>query len=265
MQALKDITLGQYYPGESVIHRLDPRTKLALCMLIMISLFARNDWRPIAIWGAIFILVLYSSGIPKSVVFKNLRAFRWLFAITVILNLFYVPATGQPLLVVWGFIIDSAKLNFAFINALRLVLLIVFSSLLTLTTSPLEITDALDRISKPLRRFRFPTHEFTLMISIAMRFIPTILHEAERIRKAQISRGADFSGSLVKRIRALIPLTLPLFLSTFQRAEELAIAMEARCFDAGVQRTQFSELAWKRLDKMLIFLGFLTCTILLSL
>jgi energy-coupling factor transport system permease protein len=265
MRALKDITLGQYYSGDSVIHRLDPRTKLALCMLIMISLFARNDWRTIAIWGAIFILVLYRSGIPKSVVFKNLRAFRWLFSIIIILNLFYVPATEKPLLIIWGFAIDSTKLNFAFINGLRLVLLIVFSSLLTLTTSPLEITDALDRVLKPLRRFRFPVREFTLMISIAMRFIPTILLEAERIRKAQISRGADFSGSLVKRIRALIPLTLPLFLSTFQRAEELATAMEARCFDASAPRTQFSELAWTRLDTSLIFLGFLTGAILISL
>lgn len=248
MQALKDITLGQFYPGASFVHRLDPRTKLVLSLLIMTSLFTQTDWQVFGVWTAVLLLALWQSALPPALVFKNLRPFRWLFAITILLNLLYGSAEGTLLFRVAGYAIYDGQVNFALLHSFRLILFILFSAILTLTTSPLEITDALEKMLKPLKKARFPVHEFTMMVSIAMRFIPTILHEADRIRKAQISRGAEFSGSLVQRIRALVPLTLPLFLSTFQRAEELATAMEARCYDAAAVRTQFNQLSFSRLD-----------------
>ncbi|MFQ5628577.1 MAG: energy-coupling factor transporter transmembrane component T family protein, partial [bacterium] len=262
---LKDITLGQYFPGHSAIHQLDPRAKLCLSLVIMASLFSRNNWSVLAVWSGVFMFALLQSKIPATIILRNLRPFRWLFAITIVLNIIYGPASNNNLEIGWRLAIDSGRLNFAVFNSVRLVLFIMYSSLLTLTTSPLDITDALDKIFKPFRRIGFPVHEFTMMISIAIRFIPTILHEADRIRKAQISRGVDFSGSLAKRIKALIPITLPLFLSTFQRAEELATAMEARCYDTTVLRTQFKQLAWKRLDTVIMLSGTAAAAILASL
>jgi energy-coupling factor transport system permease protein len=262
MRALKDITLGQYYPGDSPVHHLDPRAKLFISLIIVISLFSRNGWVVILVWGSVFVIALYQSRIPAPVVLKNLRPFRWLFAITIVLNILYTPQSGAPLFRFLGVSPDIQAINVAFLNTFRLVFFIVFSALLTLTTSPLEITDALDRMLKPLRKFRLPVQEIALMVSIAMRFIPTILQEADRIRKAQISRGADFSGSITQRVRALIPLTLPLFLSTFQRAEELATAMEARCFDTNANRTQYARLTWSRVDTLLIIVVIITGVIL---
>ena len=257
MRFLKDIILGQHAPGDSVLHRLDPRTKLLLTLVIMTSLFAKTAWWIFGVWTIIFVLALWQSALSPGLVLRNLRPFKWLFVIMIVLNLFYGATEGVVLIRFAGFTLYDSQVGFALLHSVRLVLFILFSALLTLTTSPLEITDALERMLKPLKRLRFPVHELTMMISIAMRFIPTILQEADRIRKAQMSRGAEFSGSLVKRIRALVPLTVPLFLSTFQRAEELAIAMEARCYDVNAQRTQFNQLSFSSLDFVLFALSFL--------
>ena len=255
MRLLKDITLGQFFPGESVVHQLDPRTKLILSLIVMSSLFSSTAWLVFGVWTAVFLIALKASSLQVSLVLKNLRPFRWLFAITILLNLFYGSAEGKLLFRHGQIAVFDSQVSFAFLHSYRLILFILFSSILTLTTSPLEITDALEKMLKPLKRVRFPVHEFTMMVSIAMRFIPTVLHEADRIRKAQLSRGADFSGSLIRRIQALIPLTLPLFLSTFQRAEELATAMEARCYDANASRSQFNQLVFAQKDVVLLLAG----------
>lgn len=261
MRALKDITLGQFFPGTSLLHRIDARAKILLSVIIALSLLTQQSLLLIVVWGAIVAAAIKTSTIPPKFVLRNLRAFRFLFAITFILNIAFAPEDLGPRISFWGFSLSVAVLEQALLNCLRLALFILFSALLTLTTSPLEITDALERMLKPVGRLGLPVQDFALMVSLAMRFVPTLLQEADRLRKAQLSRGVQFRGSLLRRLHALIPLTLPLFLAAFQRAEELAVAMEARCFLSGQARSSFHHMVWEARDTVLLT-GGLVVTIL---
>lgn len=259
---LKDFTVGQYYPVDSSVHRLDPRTKLFLSVIAAITLFSRDSWAGFLVWSAIFLVALHFSRLPVKLVLRNLRPFLWLFVVVVGIQLYYTPASGDSWRLFGSVVVDRQAVNFALLHSCRLALFILLSALLTLSTSPVEIADALGRLLAPLRFLKVPVHEFALMISIAIRFIPTILQEADRIRKAQLCRGADFSGSFLRRIQHLVPMTVPLFLSTFQRAEALAIAMEARGYDLSQPRTNYIEMTLSALDVGLLATGSLLTGVL---
>ncbi|HNW58245.1 MAG TPA: energy-coupling factor transporter transmembrane protein EcfT [bacterium] len=242
MAFFNDITLGQYYPAESFLHRLDPRSKLAAAFCLMSGLLL--TYSPFVLIGMALVFLLAAQGgkLPFSLLLKNLRPFLWLFALTWIIHLFWSAGT-----VLWNIPGTAVALTreglwLGGIYVARLALLILFAALLTLCTSPLELTDALERLTRPLKRFGVPTHEMSLMLTLAMRFIPTLLEEAQRIRNAQLSRGARFNGSLRQRVRGLLPLLVPLFVSAFRRADELALAMDARCYAGGEGRTVYTRL-----------------------
>jgi energy-coupling factor transport system permease protein len=242
MAFFNDITLGQYYPADSFVHRLDPRAKLLAALVTMSGLLLSYNY--LIIMGMAFILALAvkSAKIPFSVMVRNLRPFLWLFAITWLIHLFWT--SGRVLWLVPGTSVSITRegVQLGGLYVARLALLIVYAALLTLTTSPIELTDALEKISRPLKRWGVPTHELSLMLTLSLRFIPTLLEEAQRIRNAQLSRGARFSGSLRHRIRGLLPLMVPLFVSAFRRADELALAMDARCYTGGEGRTVYTRL-----------------------
>ncbi len=246
---LRDITLGQYYQTDSVIHRLDPRVKLAGTLLFIISLFFfQNLW---AYLVAIFFLgiVIKLSHVPFRFMIKGMRAIVMLLLITVIFNLFLTP--GEALLSFWKITITREGVELAFTMALRLTMLIIGSSVMTLTTTPNNLTDGMEKGLRPLRLFKIPVHEVAMMMSIALRFIPILLEETDKIMKAQIARGADFeSGNLIKRAKALVPLLVPLFISAFRRANDLAMAMEARCYRGGDGRTKMKPLIYRKRDAL---------------
>lgn len=255
MQALSWFTLGQYYPGQSLIHRVDPRAKMIFLVLGMVSIFARDDWRLLGTWVGISILLIWLSRIPAIVILRNLRPFLWVFLFIFILNFWLAPsghvdAEGQA-----GAALRYAALLQAAFYCVRVALFLIISSLFSLTTSPLEVTDAVESLMRPLKRFRIPVHEFAMMAAMAIRFIPTIIGEAERLRKALYVRGVRFEGSLIKRIRALPPFILPLFLATFRRAEDLALAMEARCYDSRSPRSTYYEFVWAGRDTLAVLLA----------
>ncbi len=247
MRIFKDFVLGQYYPGQTWIHRLDPRAKLFFVILVMVSLFAGTRWIDLIVWTTFYIMAYSCSRVPLSVVAGSVRPFFWILALTFFLQ-FFLPGKGELLTI-------EARIVQAAFYTIRLTLFILYSSLLTLVTSPLEIADALETLLKPLKRLRVPVHDLAMMVSIAIRFIPTIIEEAERIRKAQQVRGVSYRGSLPRRIRALIPLVIPLFMSTMQRAEELAVSMEARCYDRQARRTMYHRLAWRWQETAIAILG----------
>ncbi len=249
MAILKDITLGLYYPADSVVHRLDPRTKLLFILTLMTAFMVTLSLIKLALALALVIIIITLSKIPPSLVFKNLRPFLWLFILTLFFQLL-LTRTGK-LLITLPLIqmnITDVGLKNGLIYSFRLAILILFAALLTLTTSPMEITDALNRVLKPLQRLGVATHEFTLMMTLSLRFIPTLLMEADKLQKAQMSRGARFDGNLIQRIKSIVPLILPLFVSVFQRADELALAMDARCYIGGAGRSTFKELAFHQAD-----------------
>jgi energy-coupling factor transport system permease protein len=246
---LKDITIGQYVPGDSFVHRLDPRTKIIISLGVMIGLFMVKD-----LWGylcmTLFALMVISMAqIPGSYIIKGLRPLFLIMLITLVAHSFMTE--GTPLIQIGPLTVTIEGLKQGVSMVWRLILLIVFTSLLTLTTSPLALTGGIEQLLKPGERIGIPAHEIAMMMTIALRFIPTLLDEAERIMKAQMARGADFEeGSIFARARNLVPLLVPLFVSAFRRADELAVAMEARCYRGGAGRTRYKELQLGPMDYM---------------
>ena len=245
---LKDITLGQYFPGDSAIHRMDPRMKLILTIVYIVGVFMVSNLPGYLLALAFLYLVVRISGIKFSYLVKGVKPLRFIILFTFVLNLFFVQGE-TPIFSLGFFTLTKEALNNAIFFALRLVFLVMGTSVLTLTTSPVQLTDGLERLMHPLQRFHFPAHELAMMMTIALRFIPTLLEETDKIQKAQMARGADFeSGNLITRAKAMIPLLVPLFVSAFRRANELAMAMEARCYRGGDHRTRLRELKYTRLD-----------------
>lgn len=251
---LKDITLGQYFPGNTVVHRLDPRTKLIFVFLYIVSLFVAKHWCSYLILIALTALVMAVSKISPRHIFKGLKPMLFIIVLTGLLNIFYTQ--GTP--VREGWIITWEGIDHAFKMILRITLLIAGTFLLTYTTSPMELTDGLEMLFSPLKKLHLPVHEITLMMSMALRFIPTLIEETDKIMSAQKARGADFeTGSLLQRARALLPILVPLFVSAFRRADELALAMESRCYHGGDGRTRLRQLHFETLDILVLILGFL--------
>ncbi len=246
----KDITLGQFIPGESFLHRMDPRTKIVLSFIYIIVLFIISSPAAYIILGIFTLLMLFTSRVPLKFILRGLRPMLFIIVLTAAINLFFTP--GEYIAsVTLGSInigITTEGIYAAVRMFLRLVYLVMGTSLLTLTTSPIMLTDGIELLLKPLEKIKVPAHEIAMMMTIAMRFIPTLAEETDKIMKAQTARGADFeSGSLISRIRAMIPLLVPLFVSAFRRADELATAMEARCYRGGSGRTRMKQLrlSWR--------------------
>ena len=239
---LKDITLGQFFPGKTVIHRLDPRTKLLLLIVYIVALFLAKSYLSYALVLVFLVSVTLLGRIPFKAMTRGLKPMLIFILFTAVLNLFYTK--GGTLLVDWWiFHIYSEGVKTAFFMVLRIMLLICGTFLLTYTTSPIALTDGMERLFNPLKKIKVPVHEMSMMMSMALRFIPTLIEETDKIMAAQKARGADMeSGSLVQRAHALIPILIPLFVSAFRRAEELALAMECRCYHGGEGRTRLREL-----------------------
>ena len=238
---LTDITIGQFFPGTSVLHRMDPRTKLLLLIVLMAAIFIFDTPGGYAVLTGLAVLLAMASGVPMRMYFRSLRPLWWILAFTFLIHLCATP--GEVFFHIWIFDMTKEGLARGFFLCLRLVLLILFSSLLTFTTSPLSLTDGMERLLRPLKAIGVPAHELAMMMTIALRFVPTLIEETDTIMKAQQSRGADFStGNALKRVRHLIPILVPLFISSFRRADELAVAMEARCYRGGEGRTRMKEL-----------------------
>ena len=238
--AMSDMTLGQYFPAESVIHRLDARIKIVLAIAFMVLAFLVSTLQGYGMVLGLLAVTILLSRVPIRFVLKGLKPILFILIFTFVLNLFLTP--GQTVWVHWWiFTITKESLLFAVQMPVRLALPVAGTSMLTLTTAPLQLTDGLESLLRPLKAIRFPVHEMAMMMSIALRFIPTLAEEADRIRKAQAARGADFdTGGLFKRAASLIPLLVPLFVGAFRRAEELATAMEARCYHGGEGRTKLT-------------------------
>lgn len=257
---IKDITIGQYMPGETFVHKLDPRTKILLTILYIISLFIVDKFVGYILIVGFLALTVWASKLPVRYLFKGLKPVLFLIIFTAVLNIFMVKGTLDSLIYELGFIkIYKEGLLTAAFMALRLIFLIMSTSILTLTTSPIELTDAIERLLKPIGKEI--AHELAMMMTIALRFIPTLLEETDKIMKAQMARGADFeSGNILSRAKNLVPLLVPLFINAFRRAEELATAMEARCYRGGDNRTRLNELKLNKTDiislaSMVIFFG----------
>ena len=264
---ISDITLGQYFPGTSAIHKLDPRTKIILAVFYIIGVFVANNPASFAILTVVTLAIILVSRISFSVLWKSIKPILIILLITASINIFMTVGAGDPIVI--GFIkIYKEGIIRAFFMAYRVVILILGTSiLLTYTTTPIALTDGIESLLSPLKRFGVPVHTFAMMMSIALRFIPTLIEETEKIMNAQKSRGADFaSGNLVKKAKALIPILIPLFVSAFKRAEELATAMECRCYRGDNNRTKLVKLEFKLRDYMWILgsLIFVTVVILAS-
>ena len=245
---IRDITLGQYYPVDSRVHRLDPRTKIVCTLFYLISLFLfKNIFGYIA--ATIFLISAISlSKVPIKYIVKGLRPIIMLLMITVVFNLF-LTRTGTILFEAWILKVTDDGIRTAFFMAVRLVYLIFGSSLMTFTTTPNALTDGIEKLLRPLQKIKVPVHEIAMMMSIALRFIPILLEETDKIMKAQIARGADLeSGNIIKRAKAMIPILVPLFVSAFRRANDLAMAMEARCYRGGDGRTKMKPLIYHKKD-----------------
>lgn len=256
---IRDITLGQYYPEQSVIHRLDARTKILGTLLYIIEIFLVNSFAGFGLVILALGVLIGISRVPVRFIFKGLKAVVFIILLTFVLNLFMFDGT---VLWHWKFLtITYEGLYRSCFMALRLILLIIGTSMLTLSTKPMELTDGLEKLLKPFNRFGLPSHEIALMMSIALRFIPTLLEETDKIMKAQQARGADFeSGNLIQRVKNMIPILIPLFVGSFRIAQDLALAMEARCYHGGVGRTRMKEIVFSRRDGvagvlLAVFLG----------
>lgn len=256
---IRDITLGQYYPEQSVIHRLDARTKILGTLLYIIEIFLVNSFAGFGLVILALGVLIGISRVPVRFIFKGLKAVVFIILLTFVLNLFMFDGT---VLWYWKFLtITYEGLYRSCFMALRLILLIIGTSMLTLTTKPMELTDGLEKLLKPFNRFGLPSHEIALMMSIALRFIPTLLEETDKIMKAQQARGADFeSGNLIQRVKNMIPILIPLFVGSFRIAQDLALAMESRCYHGGVGRTRMKEIVFSRRDwvagvLLAVFLG----------
>ena len=245
---IRDITIGQYYPVDSKLHRLDPRVKIMCTLLYLISLFLFQNIFGYLVATAFLIIVIRMSKVPFKFIVKGLRPIIMLLMITVVFNLF-LTKTGNVLLKVWILQITDDGVRTAFFMMLRLVYLILGSSIMTFTTTPNALTDGIERLLWPLRKSKIPVHEIAMMMSIALRFIPILLEETDKIMKAQTARGADLeSGNIVQKAKAMIPILVPLFVSAFRRATDLAMAMEARCYRGGEGRTKMKPLIYQKKD-----------------
>lgn len=249
---LRDITIGQYVDTGSPVHKLDPRTKIILLIIYLVPLFSVKSPLGYAILLLAAIGLITLSRIPVKFILRGLKPMLFILIFTTVLNLFVTP--GDPILSLrlfsgWTINISQEGIKMAILMFLRLLLLVITSSLLTLTTSPMMLTDGIERLLRPLAKIKVPAHEIAMMMTIAIRFIPTLAEEADKIMKAQTARGADFeSGNLINRVKAMIPLLVPLFISAFRRADDLAVAMDARCYHGGENRTRMKEIKAGRRD-----------------
>ena len=244
---IRDITIGQYYPVESVVHRLDPRTKLFGTLIYIISLFFADNLLCYAVATVFLAMAVRASRVPFKFIVRGLKAIVFLLLISISFNLFLTP--GTPVVQFWIFKITREGIRLAVFMGLRLIYLVIGSSVMTLTTTPNNLTDGMEKMMGPLKVFKVPVHEVAMMMSIALRFIPILLEETDKIMKAQIARGADFeSGNIFKRAKAMVPLLVPLFISAFRRANDLAMAMEARCYRGGEGRTKMKPLIYHKRD-----------------
>lgn len=242
---LKDITLGQYFPGNSAVHRLDPRTKLVLLVVYIAALFTADNWVSYSVCFAFLVLAIFVSTIPLKSIIRGMKPLVMILVFTGVLNIFFT--TGEKILLqVWKITIYWEGVRRALFMMVRILMLISGTFLLTYTTSPISLTDGLEALLSPLKKLRFPVHELSMMMCIALRFIPTLIEETDKIMSAQKARGADFeSGNLMQRVKALVPILVPLFISAFRRADELATAMECRCYQGGDGRTKMKLLRYK--------------------
>lgn len=251
---LKDITLGQYFPGNTVVHRLDPRTKLLMTLLYIVALFLCRWFVSYGLMLAFLVTAIALSRIRLKALFKGLKPLIIIIIFTALINLFYTD--GRVLVQFWIFKITAEGIQNAFFLVLRILLLVMGTFLLTYTTSPIALTDGLESLLSPLKKIRFPVHELAMMMSIALRFIPTLIEETDKIISAQKARGADFeTGNIFRRAKALIPILVPLFVSAFRRADELATAMECRCYHGGEGRTKMKQLKYHTRDILSLLLG----------
>ncbi len=259
---LKDITIGQHYPTGSAIHKMDPRVKIIITFIYIVSLFVVNNFIGYIYVIAFLLSAILISKVPVTYILKGLKPLMILIGITFMINIFMTA--GEVVFRIGPFTITEEGLYQAFFMALRLVFLVMGTSLLTLTTSPIALTDGIEHILNPFKRIGVPAHELAMMMTIALRFIPTLLEETDKIMKAQIARGADFeSGNLISRAKGLVPLLVPLFISSFRRADELAMAMEARCYRGGENRTRMKELKTQGKDYFALSVGTLLIALLI--
>lgn len=249
---LSDITIGQYFPGDSVLHRMDARVKIVLTIALLVALFLPQNWAGLGVAVAFLVFVILLSKLPPKLILKSLKPILPIVLITALLNIFYV-STGQVLWRWWVLRITTDGLTSAGFLTVRILCLIAGSSLLTYTTGPTTLTAALERLLKPLKLLRVPVHDLAMMMSIALRFIPTLIEETDKLMAAQKARGADLeSGNLAQRIKALLPILIPLFASSLRRAIELAMAMECRCYHGGDGRTRMTAMHMAFRDWMAI-------------
>lgn len=246
---IRDITIGQYYPADSVIHRLDPRTKLVGTLVFIFSLFLFRSFAAYVMATICLAAVIRASKVPFGFMVKGLKSIMILLMITVVFNMFLTP--GTPLVKIWKLTITQEGVKQAAFMAIRLTYLIIGSSVMTLTTTPNQLTDGMEKGLRPLNKLHVPVHEVAMMMSIALRFIPILLEETDKIMKAQMARGADFeSGGLIQKAKSMVPLLVPLFISAFRRANDLAMAMEARGYHGGEGRTKMKPLKYQKRDHM---------------
>ena len=246
---LRDITIGQHFPGNSLVHRFDPRLKLVLTVAYIVLLFAASN--PLGLTLSILVVgVMYKvAKIPVKMIGKSLKPILPIVLFTAVLNLFFVSGEGDPLVHFWFLTIYAEGVRYAVLMAVRVMALIAGTSLLTYTTSPIVLTDAIEQLLKPLGKLHFPVHELAMMMSIALRFIPTLIEETDKIMNAQKARGAQLdTGKMTDRVKALVPVLIPLFISAFRRADELAMAMECRCYRGGTGRTRLKVLRCEKQD-----------------
>lgn len=261
---LKDITLGQFFPGDTVIHRLDPRTKLVYVVLYIVMLFTAKWFVSYGLMLLFLTTVIAVSRISIRVILRSLKPLLFIIILTGLLNLFYTQ--GTPLFQFWIITITKEGLLNALFMVLRIGMLIAGTFMLTYTTSPIALTDGLESLLSPLKKIRVPVHELAMMMCIALRFIPTLIEETDKIMSAQKARGADFeTGNLIQRAKALIPILVPLFISSFRRADELAVAMECRCYHGGEGRTRLRQLTYAKRDLIAFVLGVLLLAVVIIL
>ncbi len=256
---LADIMLGQYFPGNSIIHQLDPRTKILSTLLLISSIFLAENYQTYSMVAIFAGMMIALAKIPLMMILRSLKPLWIIIILTLLIHVFSTP--GTVLYAIGPLTVTQEGLRQGLLMSFRLVFLIIISSLLTFTTSPVALTDGIERLLKPFKKIGMPVHELAMMMTIALRFIPTLLEETDRIMKAQIARGADFSsGNLLRRARNMIPLLVPLFISAFRRADELATAMEARCYRGGDHRTRMKQMKitshdWVAAVILLLLLG----------
>ena len=251
---MMNIIIGQYVPGDSLLHRMDPRSKLLAAFILVFIIFLANNWVSYGLIVLVAVIAIFLSQVPFRFILKGIRPILFIIILTFILNAFFTRS-GQSLFGYGWFELTTGGLQQAAFISIRLLTIVLSTTLLTLTTTPIDITDGLENLLSPFKKLRLPVHEFALMMSISLRFIPTLVEETDKIMKAQTARGVEFSsGSLLKRVKAIIPILVPLFISAFKRAEDLAMAMEARGYRGDIGRTKLRILKWHYRDTVLLLI-----------